>query len=76
MGRKRMHTPEEIAAKLRQAKVLVAGGKSVVEAVRALGGERGDVSPVAGRVWWAEAGRGEAAEGFGALPRTSGRTRG
>jgi transposase-like protein len=37
MGRKRMHTPEEIVAKLRQAEVLVAGGKSVVEAVRALG---------------------------------------
>jgi transposase-like protein len=37
MGRKRMHRPEEIVAKLRQAEVLVAGGKSVVEAVRALG---------------------------------------
>jgi hypothetical protein len=32
MGRKRMHTLEEIVAKLRPAEVLVAGGKSVAEA--------------------------------------------
>ena len=37
MGRKRMHTPEEVVAKLGQAEVLVAGGKSVVDAVRAIG---------------------------------------
>ena len=37
MGRRRMHAPEEIAAKLRQAEVLVAGGKPVSEAVRAIG---------------------------------------
>ncbi len=36
MGRKRTHTPEEIAAKLRQVEVLVAQGKPVSEAVRAI----------------------------------------
>ena len=36
MGRKRMHTPEEIVAKLRQVEVLVAQGKPVPEAVRAI----------------------------------------
>lgn len=36
MGRKRMHTPEEVVAKLRQAEVLIAGGKSVSEVVRAI----------------------------------------
>jgi putative transposase len=37
MARKKAHTPEEIVAKLRQAEVLVAQGKSVAEAVRAIG---------------------------------------
>ena len=37
MGRKKAHTPEEIVAKLRQAEVLIAGGQSVAEAVRAIG---------------------------------------
>ena len=37
MGRKRMHTPEEIVAKLRQAEVLVGQGKTLAEAVRAIG---------------------------------------
>jgi transposase-like protein len=37
MGRKRTHTSEEIVAKLRQAEVLAAQGKSVSEAVRAIG---------------------------------------
>jgi transposase-like protein len=32
-----MHKPEEVVAKLRQAEVLIAGGKSVADAVRALG---------------------------------------
>ena len=36
MGRKRMHTPEEIVAKLRQVEVLLAEGKAVSEAVRAI----------------------------------------
>ena len=36
MGRKRMHAPEEIVAKLRQVEVLVAQGKPVSEAVRAI----------------------------------------
>ena len=36
MGRERTHTPEEIAAKLRQVEVLVAQGKPVSEAVRAI----------------------------------------
>lgn len=36
MGRKRMHTPEEVAAKPRQAEALIAGGESVAEAVRAI----------------------------------------
>jgi transposase-like protein len=31
-----MHTPEEIVAKLRQVEVLIAGGKPVAEAVRAI----------------------------------------
>jgi transposase-like protein len=37
MARTKAHTPEEIVAKLRQAEVLVAQGKSVAEAVRAIG---------------------------------------
>lgn len=37
MGRKKAHTPEEIVAKLRQAEVLVGQGKTVTDAVRAIG---------------------------------------
>jgi hypothetical protein len=37
MARKKAHTPEEIVAKLRRAEVLVAQGKTVAEAVRAIG---------------------------------------
>jgi putative transposase len=37
MARKKAHTPEEIVAKLRQAEVLVAQGRSVAEAVQAIG---------------------------------------
>lgn len=37
MGRKRMHTPEETVAKLRQVEVLTAQGKTVAEAVRTIG---------------------------------------
>ena len=37
MARKKAHTPEEIVAKLRQAEVLVGQGKTVAEAVRAIG---------------------------------------
>jgi putative transposase len=36
MGRKRMHTPEEVVAKLRQVEVLIAQGQPVSEAVRAI----------------------------------------
>jgi transposase-like protein len=37
MGRKKANTPEEIVAKLRQAEVLVGQGKTVADAVRAIG---------------------------------------
>jgi transposase-like protein len=37
MGRKKAHTPEEIVAKLRQVEVLVGQGKTVADAVRAIG---------------------------------------
>jgi putative transposase len=37
MGRKRTDTPEETVAKLRQVEVLTAQGKTVAEAVRAIG---------------------------------------
>jgi putative transposase len=37
MGRKKAHTPEEIVAKLRQTEVLVGQGKTVADAVRAIG---------------------------------------
>ena len=37
MARKKAHAPEEIVAKLRQAEVLVGQGKTVAEAVRAIG---------------------------------------
>ena len=37
MARQKAHTPEEIVAKLRQAEVLVAHGKSVTDAVRTIG---------------------------------------
>ena len=36
MGKKQ-HKPEEIVAKLRQVDVLVSKGKSVAEAIRAIG---------------------------------------
>ena len=37
MGRKKTHTPEEVVARLRQVEVLAGQGKSVAEAVRAIG---------------------------------------
>ena len=37
MAGKKAHTPEEIVAKLRQAEVLNGQGKTVAEAVRAIG---------------------------------------
>jgi transposase-like protein len=37
MARKRAHTPEEIVAKLRQVEVLIGQGKTVADAVRAIG---------------------------------------
>lgn len=37
MGRKKAHSPEEIVAKLRQAEVLIGQGKTVGDAVRAIG---------------------------------------
>jgi transposase-like protein len=37
MARQKAHTPEEIVAKLRQVEVLVAQGKTVADAVRAIG---------------------------------------
>jgi transposase-like protein len=37
MARKKGHTPEEIVAKLRQAEVLIGQGKTVADAVRAIG---------------------------------------
>ena len=37
MAKKKGHTPEEIVAKLRQVEVLTGQGKSVVDAVRAIG---------------------------------------
>jgi hypothetical protein len=36
MGRRRMQSPEEIVAKLRQVEVLLAQGRQVSEAVRAI----------------------------------------
>jgi putative transposase len=37
MARKKAHTPEEIFAKLRQVEVLIGQGKTVTDAVRAIG---------------------------------------
>ena len=37
MGRQKTHTPEEVVARLRQVEVLAGQGKSVAEAVRAIG---------------------------------------
>jgi len=37
MGRKKAHTPEEMVAKLRQVEVLVGQGRTVADAVRAIG---------------------------------------
>jgi hypothetical protein len=37
MARQKAHTPEGIVAKLRQAEVLVGQGKTVADAVRAIG---------------------------------------
>jgi len=37
MGGQKAHTPEEIVARLRQVEVLSGQGKSVAEAVRAIG---------------------------------------
>lgn len=37
MARRKAHTPEEIVAKLRQVEVLAGQGKTVADAVRAIG---------------------------------------
>jgi transposase-like protein len=37
MAGQKAHTPEEIVAKLRQAEVLIGQGKTVADAVRAIG---------------------------------------
>ena len=37
MAKKKGHTPEEIVAKLRQVDVLVSQGRSVADAIRAIG---------------------------------------
>jgi putative transposase len=37
MAWKKAHSPEEIVMKLRQAEVLIGQGKTVAEAVRAIG---------------------------------------
>jgi len=37
MAKQKAHTPEEIVAKLRQVEVLVVQGKTVADAVRAIG---------------------------------------
>jgi putative transposase len=37
MARQKAHTPEEAVAKLRQAEVLIGQGKTVADAVRAIG---------------------------------------
>ncbi len=37
MARQKAHTPEETVAKLRQAEVLIGQGKTVADAVRAIG---------------------------------------
>jgi transposase-like protein len=37
MSRKKAHTPDEVVNKLRQVEVLTGQGKSVAEAVRAIG---------------------------------------
>jgi transposase-like protein len=37
MGRKKAYAPEEIVAKLRQLEVLIGQGKTVADAVRAIG---------------------------------------
>jgi hypothetical protein len=62
MARKR-YKPEEIVAKLRQVDVLVSQGRTMVDAIRQIGGERGDVLSVAPGVWRPEERAGEAPEG-------------
>jgi hypothetical protein len=49
MAREKAHRPEKIVAKLRQAEVLIGGGKTVAEAVRAIGGSRRSCGMRAGR---------------------------
>jgi transposase-like protein len=51
MARQKAHTPEEIVAKLRQAEVLIGQGKTVADAVRAIG-----VTEPAYYRWWTEFG--------------------
>ena len=60
---KKGHKPEEIVAKLRQVDVLVSQGRSVAEAIRAIGVTEVTYIPLAPRVRGAEVGPGEAAEG-------------
>src|SRR5215210_4569749 len=62
---KKGHKPEEIVAKLRQVDVLGSQGRSVAEAIRAIGGDGRDVLPLAAGVRGPEVGPGEAAEGAG-----------
>jgi succinate dehydrogenase/fumarate reductase-like Fe-S protein len=62
MARKR-YKPEEIVAKLRQVDVPVSQGQNMMDAIRQIGRERGDVLSVASGVRWAEDRAGEAPEG-------------
>jgi putative transposase len=48
------HKPEEIVAKLRQVDVLTSQGKSVADAIRAIGVTEVTYYPLASGVWRAE----------------------
>ena len=71
MARQKAHTPEEIVAKLRQVEVLVAQGKTVADAVRAIGVTEPSLLSLADGVRRPEAGPGAAAEGAGAGERAA-----
>ena len=64
MARKH-HKPEEIIAKLREAEVLIAQGRSVADAARAIGVTEQSDYRRCQRVWRPEDGSGAPSEGAG-----------
>jgi putative transposase len=74
--KRRRHTPEQIIRKLREADRLLAEGQELPELAKQAGGQRGDLSPLAGPVRRAEGRRRPPAQGAGGRERSAEADRG